>query len=200
MRAKEVRNMKFNSKNAWMAIREIQVGMDGHHTMQQSDMKEDGRLATSDSDNADVMSKHFTKVFNNHRLIDTSVLDELKQRPIIKSLGELPTILGFDTALRKRANGKSPGESEIIPEALKGLYEGHKRIISIFLNEYWTDPTVDYEEWHRNSLYALRKPGKGKDYADPNNSRGICLAEMVAKIQSSIISTRLLEHLKLIGV
>jgi hypothetical protein len=46
----------------------------------------------------------------------------------------------------------------------------------------------------------LRKPGKGKDYSNPNNWRGICLAEIPAKIQSSIISSRLLEHLKLVGI
>eukprot|EP00978_Attheya_sp_CCMP212_P005530 scaffold12431_cov57-Attheya_sp.AAC.5 len=70
------------------------------------------------------------------------------------------------------------------------------------LNTYWIDPTVDFEEWHRNSLCALKKTGKGEDYGNPNNWRGICLAEIPgAKIQSStIISSRLLEHLKLVGI
>eukprot|EP00978_Attheya_sp_CCMP212_P005525 scaffold12430_cov41-Attheya_sp.AAC.1 len=69
-----------------------------------------------------------------------------------------------------------------------------------FLNTYWTDLTVDFEEWHRNSLCALIKPRKGKDYGNPNNWRGICLAEIPAKIQSSIISSRLLEHLKIVRI
>eukprot|EP00978_Attheya_sp_CCMP212_P004158 scaffold9027_cov61-Attheya_sp.AAC.6 len=201
-RAKEVHDMQFNQKKAWLAIREIQAGMSGHHTTQ-SDIKmrkADGNLATSDSDNADVMGEHFTKVFNNHRPIDTSVLDELNQRPIIEELGNPPTEAEFDKALRNIANGKSPGESGITPEALKGLDDEHIQIMRIVLNSYWTDPTVDFEEWHRNSLCALRKPGKGKDYGNPNNWRGICLAEIPAKIQSSIISSRLLEHLKLVGI
>eukprot|EP00978_Attheya_sp_CCMP212_P040237 scaffold217553_cov44-Attheya_sp.AAC.1 len=163
--------------------------------------KADGNLATSDSDNADIMGEHFTKVFNNHRLIDSSVLDELKQKPIIESLVDQPTEVEFDKALRNIANGKIPGESGIKLEALKGLLdEEHIQIMRDFLNTYWTDPTVDFEEWHRNSLCALRKTGKGKDYGNPNNWRGICLAEIPAKIQSSIISSRLLEHLKLVGI
>eukprot|EP00978_Attheya_sp_CCMP212_P032042 scaffold123373_cov40-Attheya_sp.AAC.1 len=84
--------MKFDPKTAWLAIREIQAGFVGHHTSQ-FDMKmrkEDGELARSDSENADVMAGHFKKVFNNHRPIDLSVLDELEQREIISSLGDPP--------------------------------------------------------------------------------------------------------------
>jgi hypothetical protein len=48
---------------------------------------------------------------------------------------------------------------------------------------------------------ALAEGGKGKDHSDPNNWRGIRLAaEMPAKIQSSIISTRLLQHLEKVGI
>jgi hypothetical protein len=40
-------------------------------------------IATNDSENADVMEKHFAKVFNNHQSIDISVLDELEQREML---------------------------------------------------------------------------------------------------------------------
>eukprot|EP00978_Attheya_sp_CCMP212_P023595 scaffold72636_cov45-Attheya_sp.AAC.2 len=69
-----------------------------------------------------------------------------------------------------------------------------------FLTDYWTDPEVDYDSWYRQTLCTLQKPGKGKDYEEPNNWRGICLAEIPAKVQSSIISTRLLGHLGKIGI
>eukprot|EP00978_Attheya_sp_CCMP212_P000249 scaffold481_cov63-Attheya_sp.AAC.10 len=62
------------------------------------------------------------------------------------------------------------------------------------------DPSVDYEEWHRNALCALQKADKGKDYSDAHNWGGICLAEIPAKIHSSIISSRLLSHLKKVGI
>eukprot|EP00978_Attheya_sp_CCMP212_P004049 scaffold8727_cov47-Attheya_sp.AAC.2 len=94
--------------------------------------KADGNLAASDSDNADVIGEHFTKVFNNHRPIDTSVLDKLKQRPIIEALGDPPTEVEFGKALRNIADGKSPGESGITPESLKGLDEEHIQIMRDF--------------------------------------------------------------------
>ena len=201
-RAEEIHDMKFDPKSAWMAVREVEKGFEGHYSAQ-GDIKmrkPNGDIATNDRENADVMAEHFKKVFNNHRPIDISVLDELEQREIISELGLPPTNEEFAAALRKIANGKSPGESGITPEALKNLDYSHTRTLREFLREYWTNPNVDYEEWHRNSLCALRKAGKGKDYSDPNNWRGICLAEIPAKIQSSIISNRLLLHLEKVGI
>jgi hypothetical protein len=49
-------------------------------------------------------------------------------------------------------------------------------------------------------LRPLQKPGKGKDYGDPNNWRGKSLTKIPAKIQSSIISSRLIKHLEVVGV
>jgi hypothetical protein len=200
--AEEIHDMKFDPKSAWAATREVQAGFDGHYSAQ-SDIKmkmENNEMAKNDSDNADVMGKHFSKVFNNHRPIDLTVLEELEQRETIESLGHPPTEAEFKKALWKMANGKSPGESGITPEAIKGLDFTHSNIMFEFLTLYWTDTEIDYNEWHRNSLCALRKPGKGKDYSDPNNWRGICLAEIPAKIQSSIISDRLLHHLERVGI
>eukprot|EP00978_Attheya_sp_CCMP212_P021307 scaffold62028_cov51-Attheya_sp.AAC.1 len=65
------------------------------------------------------MGKHFKKVFKNHQQINSSVLGKLEQWEIISSLGDPPSDTAFDTALRKIANGKSPGESGITPKALK---------------------------------------------------------------------------------
>jgi hypothetical protein len=39
---------------------------------------ENGEKATTDKDNAeDVMGNHFSKVFNNHRPIDLTVIEEI---------------------------------------------------------------------------------------------------------------------------
>jgi hypothetical protein len=108
--------------------------------------KEDGDLARSDSENADVMAGHLKKVFNNHRPINLSVLDKLEQREIISSLGDPPSDTEFGAALRKSTNGKSPGESGITPEALKSLDYIHTQKIREFLIKYWTVPLVDYKE------------------------------------------------------
>jgi hypothetical protein len=104
-RAKEIHDMKFDPKSAWMAVREVEKGFEGHYSVQ-GDMKmrkSNGDIATNDSENAEVIEKHFTKVFNNHRPIDISVLDELEQREMIADLGLPPTDEEFAAALRKIA-------------------------------------------------------------------------------------------------
>ena len=136
-RAEEIHDMKFDPKSAWMAVREVEKGFEGHYSAQ-GDVKmrkPNGDIATNDRENADVMAEHFKKVFNNHRPIDISVLDELEQREIISELGLPPTNEEFAAALRKIANGKSPGESGITPEALKNLDYSHTRTLREFLRE-----------------------------------------------------------------
>eukprot|EP00978_Attheya_sp_CCMP212_P009820 scaffold23398_cov58-Attheya_sp.AAC.4 len=148
-RAEEIRAMYFDPKNAWKAIKEIRDGFEGHHKAQ-SDLKmrkPNGEIATSDAESADMTSAHFKK-------------------GVKRDLGDSPTTEEVKLALRKAANGKSPGESRITAELPKALD-----------NELLQDILL------------------GKDYVEPNNWRGICLAEIPAKIQSSIISTRLLGHL-----
>eukprot|EP00978_Attheya_sp_CCMP212_P037003 scaffold171651_cov63-Attheya_sp.AAC.3 len=53
--------------------------------------------------------------------IDPTVLDEIKQREVKRDLGDPLTIEEVKLALRKAANGKSPGQSRITAEALKAL-------------------------------------------------------------------------------
>jgi hypothetical protein len=53
--------------------------------MQQSN----GEIATSDAENADMISTHFKKVVNNYREIDPTVLDKIKQREVKRDLGDL---------------------------------------------------------------------------------------------------------------
>jgi hypothetical protein len=83
--------MRFNPKSVWKAIREIQEGSEGHQ-IGPADMKmelEKSKLGKSDADNAKMMRKHFTKVFNSHHPINVSVLDKIEQRgDIIQSLSD----------------------------------------------------------------------------------------------------------------
>eukprot|EP00978_Attheya_sp_CCMP212_P021094 scaffold61228_cov46-Attheya_sp.AAC.2 len=152
-RAEEIGAMNFDPKNAWKAIKEIRDGFEGHHKAQ-SDLKmrkPNGEIATSDAENADVMSTHFKFFFNNdHReIVDLTVIDEIKQREVKRELDDPPTIKEVKLALRKAANGKSPGESGITAEALKALdNELLQDILLGFLTDYWTEPEVDYDSWH----------------------------------------------------
>lgn len=104
-----------------MAVQEVKKGFEGHHSTQvnMKMQKPDGEIAKIDSKNADVMDEHFSKVFNNHRLIDVTVLKELIQRETIAALGDPPPDEEFAAAMRKIADGISTGESGVTPEAIK---------------------------------------------------------------------------------
>eukprot|EP00978_Attheya_sp_CCMP212_P043118 scaffold275673_cov32-Attheya_sp.AAC.1 len=145
VRAKEVHDMKFNPKSAWQAIKEI-------------------RDASSDAENADVMGEHFTKVFNNHREIDLSVLEELDQRTTDDALGNTPTSGEIALALRKAADGKAVGESGITAEAQKALEGIPFKTLKEFLIDHWENLETDFEAWHKNTLCALRGATHAKQY------------------------------------
>eukprot|EP00978_Attheya_sp_CCMP212_P025340 scaffold81257_cov24-Attheya_sp.AAC.1 len=103
--------------------------------------KPNGEIVTSNAENADLMSTHFKKVFNNHRERDPTVLDKIKQIEVKRDLGNPPIIKEVKLALKKAVNGKSPGESGITAEALKALdNELLQDILLGFLTDYWTDP------------------------------------------------------------
>eukprot|EP00978_Attheya_sp_CCMP212_P003154 scaffold6504_cov40-Attheya_sp.AAC.3 len=95
------------------------------------------------------MRAHFKKVFNNHQAIDPTILDEIRQRTSKTELGDPPSLEEVKHALRKAANGKSPGESGIPAEALKALdNELLQDCLLSFLTDYWNNPEVDFESWH----------------------------------------------------
>eukprot|EP00978_Attheya_sp_CCMP212_P045747 scaffold359180_cov28-Attheya_sp.AAC.1 len=94
-------------------------------------------------------------------------------------------------ALKKMQNGKAPGENGIPPNAYKALQGDALDTLMTFLTKHWVEDEVDYESCHRNILCCLPKGG---DISDPNRWQGICLSDISCKIQSSIISARLLEH------
>eukprot|EP00978_Attheya_sp_CCMP212_P022516 scaffold67214_cov53-Attheya_sp.AAC.5 len=133
-RALEIHDMNFNPKNAWCAIKEIRDGFEGYHKAQMDlkMRKPNGKIATNDAENADVMGAHFKR-----------------QRTSKTELGDPLSLEEVKHALRKAANGKSPGESSITAEALKALdNELLQDCLLSFLTDYWNDPEVDFESWH----------------------------------------------------
>jgi hypothetical protein len=69
-----------------------------------------------------VFGLHFTKVLNNHRPVDYSVLDLLEQKPCMISIDNLITFSEVKKVINKLKKGKSPGLNGIPPEALKAMY------------------------------------------------------------------------------
>jgi hypothetical protein len=78
-RAEEVHNVHFDPKmHGSRPLRNSGRSgwKDSHHTDQSGmNMKMETKLTKIDIDNAEMMSSDLEKVFNNHRSVDTSVLD-----------------------------------------------------------------------------------------------------------------------------
>eukprot|EP00978_Attheya_sp_CCMP212_P018863 scaffold52116_cov40-Attheya_sp.AAC.1 len=191
--------MKHDPKQAWKSIRLIQKGISSHHEEPRiMKMKmPNGETATNDKENADVFEPHFEKVFNNVQPTDETVLEEIEQRTVDETLDFPPTRGEVVRALKKMQNGKAPGENGNPPDAYKALQGEALDTLITFLTKHWVEDEVDYESWHRNMLCCLPKGG---DISDPNRWRGVCLSDIACKIQSSIISARLLEHLSEVGI
>ena len=91
---------------------------------------------------------------------------------------------------------KAPGASELTTDMLKNLPNDALDFVIEAVQEFWQQE-MDFKTCHVTKLNILYK-GKG-DPQDLNNYRGICLKESCAKIVSSIVSNRLLTHLKTFG-
>ena len=82
--------MRFNPKVAWESVKRLAGGMTSHHKTQTVMRLKlpTGKLATTDAENASIMGPHFKKVYTNHRPIDWTALNDIKQRDEMTELDE----------------------------------------------------------------------------------------------------------------
>ena len=187
--------LKNNPKRVWQTVKELQAGLTGHHMpLQDMRMKMgDGSLASNDDENADIFAPHFQRLFNRDDApVDYTVTNLLEKMETITETGEPPTIDEVRAAIAKMVNGKAPGEDGVTVAAIKALPDDAIELIVKYFDDFWTKGT-DYDEWHSAILKCLPKKG---DLSNPNNWRGICLKDIIAKIHSSIVNTRLLTLIK----
>ena len=78
---------------------------------------EDGRLASNSKENMSLFGPHFDRVYNNHRPVDLSVLENVPQCPTLRDIDSPITFEEVNHAINKLKSGKSPGLNGIPPEA-----------------------------------------------------------------------------------
>ncbi len=71
---------------------------------------ESGELASNAKKNMAVFGTHFTKVLNNHRPVDYSVLDLLEQKPCLTFINTPTTFGEIKRAINKLIKSKSREE------------------------------------------------------------------------------------------
>jgi hypothetical protein len=147
----------------------------------------------NDVDDIEILSKHFTKVYNRDSTFDPQVLKKLKKRKIIQDFAQPPTRDELIEAFKKMNLLAATGESGLSPTAMKNLSKEHEDELLTIIQRYWNGTDTN-PEWNTSILCWIYK-GKGKS-SDPNNYRGICLQDVMARYLSSILSTRLLKMLE----
>ena len=83
-----IHSMRFNPKEAWESVCVLSGGYTIHHvspTVMRMRLP-NGKLATTDPENASVFGLHFHRVFKNHIPIDWLVLYKIKQREVMEEL------------------------------------------------------------------------------------------------------------------
>ncbi len=119
----KIHNMQFNPHVAWEHIRLFAKGKTAHHqkNLNMAMRLPDGTKATNSSKNMSVFGPHFTKVFNNHRPVNPTILQYVPQRRTLWELNDPITWEEFCCAVCKLKNAKAVELTGVSPEAFKAM-------------------------------------------------------------------------------
>ena len=95
------------------------------------------------------MYPHFQKVFNNHRQVDNSVLEIVKQQIIEWEHNNSVVWKEFDRVVNKLKNGKAAGLNGVPPEAFKAITAECRTKIFRYVQEF-SERKTDYDGWHQS--------------------------------------------------
>jgi hypothetical protein len=175
----KIHNMKMNPCLAWENICILTGGETDHHkmTINMAMKMEDATLGSNTKENMSVFGMHFHKVLNNHRPVDTTVLDLIQQKPCLNAINMPITFREVKAAINKLKKGKSPGLNGIPPEALKAMNDTPRGIVHKHVSDFFKGK-VDHKGWHKSQCIPVPKK---RDLSDPNKWQGIMLMDMSAK-------------------
>ncbi len=158
--------MSMDPQLAWENIRILTGGKKAHHktNLNMPMHLESGELAFNAKENKTVFGPNFTKVLDNHRPVDYSVLDLIEQKPCLTSIDTPITFSKVKQAINKLKKGKSPGLNGIPPEALKAMNNTSRHTIHRHISDFFGGK-VDHEGWHKSQCIPMPKQG---NLSNPN--------------------------------
>jgi hypothetical protein len=109
-----IHNMRMNPRLAWENICLLTGGKTAHHkTNINMAMKlKNGDLASNTKENMSVFGMHFHKVLNNHRPVDNSVLNLIKQKPCLTTIDAPITFKEVKRAINMRNCNDLPSSEQ----------------------------------------------------------------------------------------
>ena len=193
----KIHDMAMNPRLAWEHIRLLTGGTTVHHkkSVTMAMKLENGRLTTNAKENMSVFGPHFERVYNNHRPVDFSILNEIPQRPTLLDIDSPITFDEVNTAINKLKNGKSPGLNGIPPKAYKAMNGTMRKRVHQYIFDFF-EGHEDYNEWHLSQCVPVPKSGS---LSDPNKWRGVMLMDVCSKVFSSVMNGRAFRLLDLHG-
>ena len=150
--------MKFTPKQAYKAV-QVLVGVRESHHVKSVVMRmrlPNGILATTNARNASVLAPHFERVYTRDRPITWEALDDIPIRDNVEGINESIKWEEVKFAVRKLANGKSPGLNDVPPDAFKALSNQNLNLLHNFFNAYWRG-NIDFTEWHEGQVVPVPK-------------------------------------------
>ena len=152
--------MKFTPKQAWKSVRVLVGGRESHHVkpvvmrMRLPNIT----LVTNDARNASVLAPHFERVYTRDRPITWEALDDIPTRHTVEGINQLIKWEEVKFAVRKLANGKSPGLNDVPPDAFKALSDQNLDLLHNLFNAYWRGE-IDFTEWHEGQVVPVPESG-----------------------------------------
>ena len=151
-------------------------------------------FSSTNEEHVEILCKHFINIHNSKVCIDWKILDELSNKEINTNLDIPLSLKGFKRAIKKLTLYKAPGLNRVSPNAIKALDEKNIQVLFDICSRYF-EGNFKIEEWQIGSLKSLHKKG---DLTNVNNWRGINLLDVVSKVMSIVVTSRLqvvlLEH------
>ena len=187
---------------AWQASKKIQSGLSHHHTDSKGKYtklkRNDGTFTDIPEEQVKIQSDFFGKeIFGRNAPYDDDAINDLKEIETNTSMADPISLIELKWALKKAKNRKSPGGNGIPVELYKLLDNNNLEHVLEILNQYASNPDYDIPDWHDVTLKLLPKKG---DLSLPKNYRPISLLDVLSKILSSIIVTRINKHLEIHGL
>ena len=140
--------------------------------------------------------EHFSTLLNRPSTVDTTVLDQIPQKPMITSLDLplplSPTIHEVSKAIRQTSSGKSPGMDWIPVEILKSAGPVALEALHSLLTSIWEEEDVP-KEFRNTTFVSLFKNRDIK--TDYGNYRVICLLSVDGKTLARVILNRLITNI-----